>query len=216
MTQWAKLPLAWIRNDDKLREFNSRDLCASVSALKIYIYLVMRANYKPNQEYDEAGFVKSTYDELETALDMSRASIAAGIDKLKKVGLINVQKIGRSSLYQITDYDDKRGWGKVPKRYLYGGKRLGFVDKLHEFSTRNRAHLNALKIYLLLICFRNGQSGYSALTYGKITDYSGISREKIRSALSVLYEWRLINLDPETTTINNKQRPPNKYKVLGL
>ena len=42
---WAKLPINWIRYDDKLRHFSIKDIGASIAALKIYIAIVLAANF---------------------------------------------------------------------------------------------------------------------------------------------------------------------------
>jgi len=210
---WAKMPIAWIRHEDKLRLFKVGDIGSSIAGLKIYMALVLTANFLENDEFEVNGCSAVSYTTLEALTGMSRALVASGIEKLKNVGLVVIHKKGRPNVYRLTGFNDLRGWAKLPKSYLYGSKRHGQIQKIAEFSMRHRAHLNGLRIYLLLHAFRNGRS--AQLSYDKMTEYTGISRELIHPALSVLMDLQLISVSndeaPET-----KYRNPNKYLLRGL
>ena len=214
-SDWSKTPTTWIRYDDLLRKFKVSDIGPSIAGLRLYMTLAMRANFKPTNELSLSGTVRVTYTELEHLTHMSRASVAAGVNKLKNVGLIELLNEGRDNIYHLVDYDDARGWGKLPKKYLYGRTRHGEIEKIAAFSMRSRAHLNALKIYLLFIAFQTGRYGYALLSYDAITKYSGISREFIHPGISVLIDLHLINVDRENAPGVTKKHP-NKYIIRGL
>lgn len=210
---WAKLPTAWIRYDDKLRCFSVKNIGASIAALKIYLAIVLKANFKPNDVFDKSGCASLSFTEFEDLTGMSRALVAQGLKKLKEHELIVVEKEGRPNIYRLTSYDDERGWSKLPKRYLFGSENLGKIQKITEFSMRHRAHLNALRIYLLLLA--NGNGKWTLLSYDKITEYTGMSREFIHPAISVLIDMQLINVSSEETSLV-KTKSPNKYHFRGL
>lgn len=212
-TIWAKMPTVWIRYDDKLRNFSIRDIGASIAALKIYLAIVLKANYKPDSLFNKGGCAAISFTEFEDLTGMSRAMVAEGLQKLKKEGLIVVEKTGRPNIYRLAEFDDKRGWSKLPKKYLFGSERLGCIQKLTEFSMRHRAHLNALRVYLLLLAVGNGK--WALLSYDKITEYTGMSRELIHPAISVLIDMQLINVSSEEASLE-KTKSPNKYHFRGL
>lgn len=210
---WAKLPTVWIRYGNKLRNFSVKDIGASIAGLKIYLAIVLKANYEPNDDFDKSGCAAISFSEFEDLTGMSRALVAQGVKKLKEQDLIVIEKTGRPNIYRLEDFDDKRGWSKLPKRYLFGSKKLGKIQKITEFSMRHRAHLNALRIYLLLLA--NGNGKWALLSYDKITEYTGMSRELIHPAISVLIDMQLINVSSIETSLE-KTKSPNKYIFRGL
>ena len=210
---WAKLPTQWIRYDDKLRNFSVRDIGASISALKIYLAIVLKANFKSNDTFDKGGCAAISFTEFEDLTGMSRAMVAEGLRKLKEQELITVIKKGRPNIYHLADFDSTKGWSKLPKRYFYGSKKMGIIQKITEFSMRHRAHLNALRIYLLLLSFNN--KGKARLSYDKITEYTGMSREFIHPGLSVLIDMQLVNVSSDETSLDIT-KSPNIYQFRGL
>lgn len=212
-TIWAKLPTAWIRYDDKLRNFSVRDIGDSIAALKIYLAIVLKANFKKDKVFDKGGCAAISFTEFEELTGMSRAMVSQGLKKLKREGLVTVEKAGRPNIYWLNNFDDGKGWSKLPKKYLFGKKKLGRIQKLTEFSMRHRAHLNALRVYLLLLTFKSGNS--ALLSYDKITEYSGMTREHIHPAISVLIDMQLINVTRDDVT-HGVIRTPNKYHFRGL
>ena len=211
----VKTPTNWIRYDDFLRQFSVRDLGGSIAALKIYMVISLNANYKPTPDLKIAGSAQLSYTDFENLLQISRATVAKGIAKLKKIGLIDVDYSTRPAIYSLPHYlDDSQGWGKLPKRYLFGTERHGTVEKIAAFSMRHRAHLNALRIYLLLISFSRGTPLSANLSYDKITEYTGMSREHIHPALSVLFDMQLVSVKRDEAWEGKNQ--PNLYSIHGF
>jgi hypothetical protein len=66
--------------------------------------------------------------------------------------------------------------------------------------------INALKLYLLLIAHRDGATGCAMIGYNKIEESSGIWREKIRPAISMLIAHHLVRVEQEKHQANTTLR----------
>jgi DNA-binding transcriptional ArsR family regulator len=211
--RWSKIPTAWIRYDAGLMAFTIRDVGGSAAALKIYISIALLAAYRTKAPTLYAGQATVSYDEFELITGLSRSLIPRGIEILKSAGMIEVIESARIHAYRLVGYDDdSRGWGKLPYDHLRSGPSGG---RLAAVGHRYQGDLNALKIYLALVAFRDGASGYSSLSYDKIVEYTGVHRSRVRPALSSLYETRLVAVDP-TTDLREKLNAPRRYVVEGL
>lgn len=62
---------------------------------------------------------------------------------------------------------------------------------------------------------RDRRRGDAMISYERINEQAGIPEAKIRQAISVLIEHRLIDVDREKAT-PDKRNHPNHYIVLGL
>ena len=81
-------------------------------------------------------------------------------------------------------------------------------------SIRGRLHLEALKLYLLLLTFRRNESHKSLIAYDKIEGYSGIPRGRIRRAIDVLLASEWISVESVPAAMS-KSKPPNTYILRG-
>jgi DNA-binding transcriptional ArsR family regulator len=214
---WTKIPTHWIRdeNDPGLRKFIRQTRGASISALVIYVVLSLRCNSRPDETFDDVGCAKVSYSEFQRITGLSRPLISAGLKLLVDLGLIKLTRPGRSNTYQIEDYNKAYGWAKVPKKHLYGSSS-GEIRAFHNLNLRHDAELNALKLYLLLIAFRSNDLNYAMIGYENITKYTGIQKNHIKSAQSLLTCWNLIQVDPETTPGIDKVSQPFKYRICGI
>ena len=91
-----------------------------------------------------------TYDELETATDHSRRTIAAALRRLRARKLITLTE--RRSVYALTDFGIDSRWAKPHARPLYLGNA---VPAFRHFNLPHPNQLNALKIYLFFVARRN-------------------------------------------------------------
>ncbi len=212
--EFSKCPTAWIIQRRGLRAFHVPEVGACISALKVYLAVVLRANFYPTNDYPRAGTAVLSYSQFAELLDLSRAMIARGVSKLEAEKLIEVDRSLNTNLYSLTDFENGDGWGKLPKRHLFSGPGFG-IRKLTQFSMRHRAHLNALKLYLLFIAFRDSKANAAKIAYDTIGEYTGIPKNHIHPAISVLIDLSLIDVDrspPNSEKVNQS----NLYYIRGL
>lgn len=210
LKDWVRVPTSWLRNPQPplLRSFSwsKGDGGDHIAALMLYIALNQQT---PNKEIK----VALTYENLCLITTLSRAKISAGIQFLEKIGLIQIEKKGRSNIYNIVNRDAKDGWGKLPTNKLYDDD--GQIEPFKTFKLRAKTELNALKIYLLIIAFRNNERNFTVISYEKICEYTGVSERDIRSALSLLINLKMIDVDKKLIDDNTEKRM-NVYWFCGL
>lgn len=225
--EFVKLPSSWItdKKNPKLKLFKWDRKGGNVAnahliaALIIYIVVLHNANFEPNSDYTAAGFAKLSYVEFEEITGLSRASISGGIKTLEKFGLLLINRMSKTNVYEIVGYNAKSGWAKLPYKNFYsdGVIRL-FGDHFH---LRQENELNALKMYFLIAAFRDNKNNHSSISYDAISYYSGIARNNIQAAISLLVNFDLVrvirvneSLEPEQSNINFKV--VNMYRLTGL
>jgi hypothetical protein len=214
--RWARLPLAWI-HDQRLAEFTGgKHLGSSTAALKVLIAILLHAENKAASEATSTqGSASLTYDELMVTTGLSRSMVRAGAQRLGQAELIMVahEGQGRKNRYFVIDYS-VGAWGKIPYRRVAGNHRGKELRLLHELSCKSWTDLDALKLYLLLIAHRDKTTGCAMIGYNKIEESSGIWREKIRQAISLLIAHSLVRVEQEKTP--GQYNTPNCYRILGL
>lgn len=206
------MPQFWISEELRLRGLSARKAGDHAQALKTYMCIALRANYSPNEQFAHAGCAELSYSELQDMTGASRSLVSRGIQCLQETGLIETSKASRTSTYRLLGYEEKRQWAKLPKAYLLSGES----PLLSELSLRNRITLDSLKLYLLLISFRDSRSKLTYIGYDKISHYTGIRRSNIRPAISNLLTHRLVDVGRGNTDPLTKHQNPNAYKILGL
>lgn len=225
---WIKVPLWWVRNgvglDPKAREdfgikeaglrsFTQHDRGNSIAALKLYIGLLVKTN---NMSSDPE-YGKSTWSitEIQKSTGLSREKIVTAGRILEEYRLIDIdRKNGAKNIYKIVGYEIN-SWGKIPKgmfRLITGG------DTLKQITTRSKAGLNALKLYIYLVSCYDSKFGYSQPGYYTIENKTGIIRNEIKRALSMLINLELIVIEHEIpdSKSGNPYNTPNRYYIRGL
>lgn len=185
LPEWIKLPSGWIEGRG-LREFrwsggNGSDCQAALMAL-----LVIANHADP-----ETAIARLTYDELCAMTTLSRAKLSCGLDVLERRALIEREPTGQST-FRLSSYDATAGWAKLPAKGLYSN---GAVAAFSAFRLRQRAELDALKLYFLFASRRDRVSNMAMISYDKIEDYSGVSREHIKRALTILGANNLVHIE---------------------
>ncbi|MVF24620.1 hypothetical protein EVC37_23910 [Methylocaldum sp. BRCS4] len=221
MREFVKLPTSWItdQEDPGLRRFkwDGADNAGKVAALMLYIAIAHHVNEKPNEVFPRPGFARLSYSDFEKIVGLSRAKIAAGLKILEALRIVAVNKEEKTSVYQLVGYNPAGRWAKLPCGYLYQDDR---IRAFGDFHLRRKNELNALKMYLLAVAFRDNKSNYTIIAYENIHRYTGIPENDIRSAISLLINLRLIQVDRasepmedgELWTVKNK----NLYRLMGL
>lgn len=217
--RWSRLPTAWI-NQGGLKAFRSRErlLGATMAGLKILIAVLLTAENNSAAEIGPGqGSASLSYDDLMDSTGLSRGSIAQGVALLRDAGIVTVRQEGRGkrNRYFMRDYGAGDHYTKISNLALYRHPSTTRVTVLCELSTRSEADANALKLYLLLCAVKDRKSAFAMVSYERINEVTGIPEAKIRPAISVLIEHRLIDVDREKST-SEKRNHPNRYVILGL
>lgn len=202
---WVKLPTKWIE-EGGLPDFRwGKAGAAQITALMLLMVIAHRAD-------EETGLAHLRYDDLEVITSRSRASIAAGLDVLEQRLLIERETDGRSSL-KLTNYLPTGGWAKLPAASLYLGG--GAIAAFTQFSLRQRTELDALKFYLLIAARRDNDENQALLTYEMFEERAGVTRERIRPALSLLAASALVHIEHRPRP-NGQPGFSSAYRLAGL
>lgn len=202
---WVSLPTEWII-DGGLTDFkwappNRSDNLAALMVLMVIAHHTER----------ETGEAKITYDGIADATGLSRSKIAAGLRLLEDREIIVANCNGQST-YKLEGYDLTQGWGKLPAAGLYSGGRIIAFD---EFKLRNKAELDAIKLYLLFVALRDGKRNIAQVSYDKISDYLDIDRTSIRRGLTVLAANGLVHIE-HLQSWEYEGRSSNGYRLAHL
>jgi DNA-binding Lrp family transcriptional regulator len=217
MIEFVKMPSDWIRHGEPgLRKlcWGGQDNAGKVAALMLYIAIAHNANREATREYEAPGFAKLSYSDFRDITGLSRAKISRGLRNLEELGIIDTDKTNKTSIYKIAGYNPAKGWAKLPYQHLYQKKEIKFFHSLH---LRQKVELNALKMYLLVVAFRDKDKNHASISYPKINHYTGINTNDIRSAISLLVTHNLIHVDHfEDDVKANGSYRHNLYRVVGL
>jgi DNA-binding transcriptional ArsR family regulator len=221
MLEFVKMPSFWIIDQTLSQlKWDGKDNAAGVSALMLYISIAHKVNSEANKEFSGVGFAKLSYSDFERIVGLSRAKIAGGLKKLEEIGIITTDKGGKTSVYQLVGYNPKEKWAKLPCRYLYKNE---CIKVFSDFHLRHKNELNALKMYLLAVAFRDNTSNHAIISYEKINHYTGISENDICYAISLLVNLKLIQVDRSPTESIEGQtegswtfKHKNMYRLIGL
>lgn len=231
-TPFAKMPNAWIREGglklfgdrDKQGEVSRAELNISLSCLKVYIAICTRAHYP-------TGVAKTTYEQLSQLTEQSRAVVSRALTLLEGHGLIECHSPSRrgGTIITVARWSET-GWAQIPKRWLLTAREWktgaigpkGVLQKLRQFRFDNRLSLRALKVYLVLLAYRDSGKGegegLAIISYTRIADVACIGRYEVSDAITKLLEMNLItfrtgdyregdNVDFDRT---------NRYLIRGL
>lgn len=201
--KWVSLPTRWIEGGG-LKQFAWKEQGSDATASLICLMLIAHHT-------DNSGLARLTYDQFGMFAGLSRAKISNGLKILEDAALI----IRRDrSVYQLVNYNPSvSGWGMLPAKGLYSGG--GSVPFFKGLFLRSRVELDALKIYLLFVARRDSNRNCIDLSYDKISEYSGIGRAKIPSALTLLSVNDLIRSERMKSNINDFATS-NSYRLSYL
>ncbi|HED40316.1 MAG TPA: hypothetical protein ENJ13_07790 [Chromatiales bacterium] len=218
MKEWVRMPSYWLRNEDHYplpdMKWVGEKKADQIAALMIYIVLVHHANGEVTTDKQELGLCSLTYTKLSDITGLSRAKISGGLKVLTHIKVITQTGTGRNNLYKIENYGSPGGWGKLPARGLYNN---GYekIPAFHRFQLRSKNELNAMKIYLLFVALRSNSTNYAKVGYDKISEYTGMHRNEIKSAISFLINLGLVQVDTGNSDINEFAKV-NMYRLCYL
>lgn len=214
---WAKIPTAWIREDQQLPDLSWGQFGSDgAAALMVLIALAIRLNQSNTQREEGTGFASSvdvSYDNLQALTELSRTKVAGGLRVLEQFGIVETTRNGRSNRYELAGISESGKWSQLPQTYL-----LTATEGLRGFSRfqlRHRNELNALKLYFLFLAYRNAKGNFTALGYDKISEISGLMRGDIAQGVGLLINHELVRV-AQSDADGVSGRPHNRYVIRGL
>tara|TARA_R110001599_G_scaffold70304_2_gene197314 strand:+ start:2492 stop:3349 length:858 start_codon:yes stop_codon:yes gene_type:complete len=206
---------------------------AVTAALKIYIALVAMADDDNQRKRVGRYAVKTTYEEIQQYLKLSRAMVREGLKLLEQCHAI--ERTGHKPLvYKITGLDRNteegaKGFVKLPKGHLYGNRRQSSTlpITLANYPTRGVDAMNGLALYLLLLSVVQRDNNVAMISYERIKERTDMSSKQIRQGLDLLVNHNLISVlrlnNEETFEAFGMPVPetilrgtPNAYLIKGL
>lgn len=204
MMSWTKLPSAWIENRE-LHAFRWAQGEGANNIAALMVLAVIAHHIEP-----QTGSARLTYSDLSDKASLSRAKVSAGLGLLEARGLVD--RYPDCSFYRLRNYDPNAGWAMFPAKGLYHND---VVAAFEEFRLRVRSELDALKLYFLFAARRNRDTNYANISYPKIEEYSGVDRNHIRRALSVLAAHGLVHVQYCDST-TNENGTANAYRLAHI
>jgi hypothetical protein len=203
---WVRLPSRWIN----VRGL--RNLCWGVggdgsnntAALMALVAIAHAAD-------QESGVAKLTYDDLCRVACLSRAKLSNGLDVLERLDVVKRAPKGRST-FKLVNFDWAGGWAMLSARSLYSSSRIAVFE---DFKLRSVAELNALKLFFLFVAMRNRRTNMAHISYDKISDYSGVERTRIKTAISLLASLSLVHVE-RVPSQTNELGVANAYRIVGV
>lgn len=218
MKEWSKMPSSVFMeaSDSPLRYmiWSGENKSDYIAALMLYMVLVHHVNEQNSLLSGEAGTVSLSYEALCELTNISRTKVSKGLDVLERYDLVKRTTVGRINVYEVVGYLSYSGWAKLPAKGVYD-KNLSHVEAFKSFKLRSKSELNALKIYLVLVAFRDDLTNHTMLGYDKISEYAFVQRNDIKSALSLLVAMKFIHID-SIATEHNAYSTNNVYRLCYL
>lgn len=202
---WVKLPTGWIINNG-LKKLSWKNGQGSNNTAALMVLPVL-AHYADQ----DTGETHVTYDTMCEATGLSRTKVSDGLKVLLKHCIIESHP-KKKSLYRLESFDPSRGWAKLPNKSLY---KFDQIDAFTDFHLRRSTELNALKLYFLFIALRDNNSNLTKVNFDKISGYTGIARNFIKPAQSVLASHSLVFVERMPSEIN-AFGISNVYRIAGI
>ncbi|OGU18629.1 MAG: hypothetical protein A2X85_17475 [Geobacteraceae bacterium GWF2_54_21] len=215
MKAWAQFPTKWILQNKDLNQILWRQHKSNgIAALLVLIALVVKRNVDKikGPSPDDASTVIATYNDIQKLVTISRSKVSKGLTLLTDLNIIERVEANRSN-YRLHGVVAQGEWAMLPQEHLMLSGRISAFDA---FNLRSQSELDALKIYLLMVAFRNTKSGYAHIGFNKITEYTGVSTRNLKKAKSHLISLGLIHADSDTENVQVGAHPPLRYKILGF
>lgn len=193
-----------------LRDFkwHCKEKSNYIASLMIYICIAQHIQ-------EERGKISISYSDISGLTSLSRAKVSAGISILKDKEIISVSGDKKINSYELLWRENDKGWAKLPVKSMYNKNYSGIVP-FKDFHLRKKVELDALKLYLILVSFRDEKTNSTVMKYETISDYTGITTNDIKSASSFLVSLNLINVDKSNIEDYEMKRWRNVYRIKGI
>jgi len=175
---FGQMPFGWITNG-MLHEFSGAYGRAGldVAALKTYLAIAAYRDFRSGET------VLSTQD-FETLTGASRSTVLKSTKLLEGRGLVTIE--GRAerntNVYMLGSVE--AGFRKVPQDTI--------VKNLRTLSNRPGPSLAALRIYLALLYYRDGDDNCAKVSHAKLVKMTGVRPTGVKKAVKLLMETHLV------------------------
>jgi DNA-binding Lrp family transcriptional regulator len=218
MAEWVIIPTIWILDKEllvlKRFRWQGPEKSGFVAALMTYIAIAHYAVSSPTGNMEEPGMATLSFSDLSRITNLSRAKVAEAIRILELHDLIKRVRVQKTNIYKITGYNPERYWAKLPAKKMYD-EQLNEILPFKHFKLRQKTELNALKIFFLLVALRDRKTNHANPSYDKISEYTGVQKGEIRSALSLLVTLEMIHVDKGLSLVG-PENIFNMYRVVGI
>lgn len=239
MNAWAKCPSAWARV--KKEDVVTGTLTGGVpqppglsmitwrthgttgtAALMVLLALAIAANLakkglEKSEEVRADNMILATYTELENLTGLSRIMISRALRLLEELQAISTVKVGNACAYTLRGLEKNGDWCSVPQGRLMDG--TDYLKKLRGIreTIRRPASFFAMKLYILLMVFRDRRANVTRISYEVITQYTGLRREDISLGWQTLAALQLAYLaDDHEAPRRTGDGTYNRYRIHGL
>lgn len=220
---WSKFPSAWILKPSAAvpPTFPLADLSWRIHRTQATasLLLLMAISIKLNRSHirqpidQQTASVAITYDELQDLTGFARSTVSKGLKILKQMDAVEIKKEGRANVYTLPDVEIDGRYCQLPQEYILDGSPK-VLRRFEGVPLHTREFLNAIKLYVLFLALRNRRFNTTAVSYEGIMKYTGMRREDIPKAFSMLVALELTRAtEDKDERENDKSR---RYKVLGL
>lgn len=197
--KWGSFPSGWVTNQ-VLPGLEARGGLTGthIGALKLYLAISLAADFHSRR-------LEITSDDLTAVTNLSRPMLKRSFNTLKASGILAIHP-GRPLTYELLNPTGEVFFAKLP----YGRASLA----LRKLPNRGESVLAALKIYLILLRYRDTFSSDTAMGHEKLQLYTGVRPNLIRSGLDHLVNHALIHIQVDESW-SRGGRQVHRYKLLG-
>lgn len=197
MTRWASFP-RWAA--EELTAFVAgSNAGAHMAAIRIYLALALESDFTTR-------VAAVSWTALQSITGLSRPMITRGIETAEEAGVIEVDRSSGTHSYRLLRRGDEIAFTKIPAAQLRSA--------LPHLPTRGFHALDALKVYVALLTVRARDSDKASIGHKKLATRSGVQPRRVRAAIDVLINHRLIHVMREEST--EVGHPYNEYLLLGF
>jgi hypothetical protein len=191
---------------------------SGTAALMLLFALAIKSNLDQKTSGRRTGNqVVATYDDLIALTNLSRGPVAAGLALLRELGAITSTKNGNGCIYTLVGIDTPGDYCELPQGHLLDSETFMRRLKGLHAALKNRASLDAIELYMLLLAIRDRKWNVARASYTTIREYTGLRKEEISVAVQLLLGAQLIRLaHDEEVPLKGGQHPHNRYIVSGL
>ncbi len=218
LMDWVRFPHQWVL-EGSLKELTWKDHGAVATvALMILAPLAHTVSLAPDG--DKSDFIRMPFRQLTDLLSVSKPKLAPAFDILEKqLNILSIERPGngKSNRYRLhLNKPAENGvvpFVKLPGRSMYSANRKN-LEVFREFNLRNRNELNALKLFYLFVALRAEDGNAAKVNFEKISHYTGVREDKIKSATSLLVNAHLIQIDQAISSVDKHRH--NLYRIVGV
>jgi hypothetical protein len=191
---------------------------SATAAIMLLFALAIKSNLDQKTTGRRTGNqVIATYEDLMTLTNLSRGPIASGLKLLRELGAITTKKSGNGCTYSLLGIDTPGSYCELPQGHLLDGQTVMSRLKGLHTTIKNRSSLDAMKLYMLLLAFRDRDWNIARASYPTIREYTGMRKEEISVAVQLLQGAQLIRLAlNEEAPLKGGQHHHNRYVITGL